>query len=146
MSDVIRAHLKETFPGISTTNLIRKARTFDSPQLYFELEGFIRYYYEKYNDLDKATEKVISILDNHDNAKDVIFYGKGKNRDKIELINKEKNIYDQKEESGEGLFACKRCKKRKIFYKVDYRRSADEPPIITFRCENPECGYTWVEG
>ena len=149
MSRHIRNHLISLFPDVEKDdiiNLINKAKLFESMQLMFELQGFLEYYNNKYGDIKKSINKVSSILDQHDNYKDVIFYGKGKNIDKIKLIDKEKNVYDRGEQDGSGLFKCKKCKEMNVTYTVFYRRSADEPPIITYRCKNPECGNVWVEG
>lgn len=149
MSRRIKNHLISVFVDADKediTNLVKKANEFKSAQLMFELQGFLEYYRNKYGDIKKSIDKVSSILDKFNNAKDIIFYGKGKNIDKIKLIEKEKNVYDRSEEDGTGLFKCKKCGKMNVSYRVDYRRSADEPPIITYRCKNPECGNTWVEG
>lgn len=130
---------------------------FGSGQMFFELEGFITYYNEKYSamdktsnekysDMDKTLNQIKKILNKCKNEKDFIFYGEKKNASKIELIQREKNIYDEKVEIVKGTFKCNKCNQRDVSYVVKYVRSADEPPVILFTCLNNQCNNTWREG
>lgn len=142
MSKYIKRDLLERHEGISKDKLddiFSIIGDFGSDQMFFEVEKFIEYYNGKYNNLDKTLDKILDILKNCSNEKEFIFYSKKKNENKEKIIKKEKDIYNASDEFTEGIFTCKKCGSKRIIYNVSYTRSADEPPVVLFKCQNAEC-------